>query len=151
MRTLADESQHVDRLQTVNTDAIEIDQILIPANLNIFENHQRLKKSHANLNRFEKWSENQYQRKPIAHGLNYHYITSTTQIPKPTDQIRHHHHAMDGNTKPHRNKPPTPDRNNREKTNHRRGRRQDPKPTMKQNSTHKNRTSRNRPPTPISE
>ncbi|KAK2457818.1 hypothetical protein QL285_005053 [Trifolium repens] len=120
MRTLADESQHVDRLQTVNTDAIEIDQILIPANLNIFENHQRLKKSHANLNRFKKWSENQYQRKPIAHGLNYHYITSTTQIPKthgpdssPPPRHGWQHQTTQKQTtntgpkQPRENKPPT--------------------------------------------
>ncbi|KAK2414320.1 hypothetical protein QL285_036924 [Trifolium repens] len=66
--------------KTADADAKEVNpDTQIPANLNRFGNLQRLKKSPANLNRFEKWSEN-----PISKKTNHAASTAISTPPTTT-------------------------------------------------------------------
>ncbi|KAK2368415.1 hypothetical protein QL285_081612 [Trifolium repens] len=80
--------------KTTDADAEEVNPNTYRlANLNRFGNHQQLKKNHANLNKFEKRSENLKSQK-----TNHATSTATTSPPPP-------HHSTNNH---YRNQTPTP-------------------------------------------
>ncbi|KAK2414322.1 hypothetical protein QL285_036926 [Trifolium repens] len=109
MRTCENKSRLADNLKAINTDVVEVNQIhKKSANLDRLGHQQRLKKNPANLNRFEKRSENQISRK-----------TTHTQYPSHTEgaiQTPPHLHSnitppLSQNHRQSKNKsaaPPTP-------------------------------------------